>query len=127
MTSTTSALGIWGMRALVLGITIISGMADAQGFLYAALIWEHGTLSLGALARSVAGFTVGITLYYLGLKVQMALGIRSPELQATSWFAVTLIGVAVTTGRFATWRLADQIVAVLVLAGIGWLMFRVAV
>lgn len=113
------------MWALVLAITVVSGLADARGFLYAAQIWHDGALSPGALARSAAGFAVGISLYYVGLKLQTALGIRAPELQAASWFAVTLIGVAVTSGRFTTWRPVDQLVAVLVLVGIGWLMFRV--
>jgi hypothetical protein len=110
--------------ALVLAITLASGMADAQGFLHAARIWQDGRLVWGALLRSGAGFAMGISLYYVGLRFQDALGIRAPEVQTVSWFAVTLVGVALTSGGFAAWRRLDQLVAVLVLAGIGWLLLR---
>jgi len=101
-------------------------LLDAQGFLHAARIREGGRFSIGALARSASGFAVGIGLYYFGQQYQEALGIRAPEIQTVSWFAVTLIGVAFFSGRFASWRLLDQAIAVLVLMGIAWLMVRTA-
>ena len=55
-----------------------------------------------------------------------AVGITSPEIQTVTWFGVTLIGVALVSGSFLKWTLLDQTVAVAVLFGIGWLMFRTA-
>lgn len=109
---------------LVLVITVVSGIADGQGFVYAARIWREGRLVPGALARAIAGFAVGIGLYILGLRYQTELGIRAPEVQTVSWFAVTLLSVAIVSGRFAAWRTVDQLVGAAVLVGVAWLLVR---
>ncbi|MFO0607657.1 MAG: hypothetical protein U0324_31130 [Polyangiales bacterium] len=118
---TPSRAALW---LLVGGITVASGLADAQGFLHAARVWRGGRLVEGELLRAVAGFAVGISLYLVGLRFQTELGIRAPEVQTVSWFGVTLVGVALWSGRFAAWRPVDQAVAVGVLVGIAWLLLR---
>jgi hypothetical protein len=37
---------------------------------------------------------------------------------------VTIVGVAIVSGRFLAWRVGDQALAVAVLAGLGWLLVR---
>ncbi|MEJ7653015.1 MAG: hypothetical protein WKH64_06565 [Chloroflexia bacterium] len=49
-------------------------------------------------------------------------GIVSAELQTLLWFGVTLAGVALLGGEIASWRRIDQLVALGVMLGIGWLL-----
>lgn len=46
----------------------------------------------------------------------------SAELQTTVWFAMTIIGVVIFSGKFLAWPRLEQVVAVLV--GLGWLLAR---
>jgi hypothetical protein len=46
------------------------------------------------------------------------------EAQTLVWFAATIIGVAILSGQFLRWQLLDQSIAVVVLAGIAWLLAR---
>ena len=48
----------------------------------------------------------------------------SPEVQTTVWFGVAIVGVALASGAFFTWSLADKLVSLAVLAGVGWLLVR---
>ena len=116
-----------GAYIIIAVLTIFSGVADAQGFLHAARIWQNGNVIWDELGRSALGFTLGIILYWLALRNMNAVGITSPEIQTVTWFGVTLIGVALISGSFLKWTLHDQTIAVIVLFGIGWLMFRTIV
>ena len=49
-----------------------------------------------------------------------------PEIQTTIWFVFTIIGVGVLSGQFLKWQTVDRVVAVGVLAGLTWLLVRVA-
>jgi hypothetical protein len=42
------------------------------------------------------------------------------------WFGATIVGVAALSGQLLRWHPADQFVALAVMAGIGWLLFRTA-
>jgi hypothetical protein len=108
--------------ALIVVLTLISGYGDSRGFIYAAQMWEDGRLAGGMLARSAAGFALGVGAYWLALRFLGQFGAVSPEVQTLGWFGVTIAGVAMTSGAFASWWIGDQIAAVLVLAGIGWLL-----
>ena len=44
------------------------------------------------------------------------------EIQTAVWFAMTIIGVVIFSGRFFIWPRLEQFVAVLV--GLGWLLVR---
>jgi hypothetical protein len=109
---------------LILGITVLSGIGDAQGFLHAAKIWRESQLIWDELAKSAVGFTIGIVLYWIAIRFLQQFGIFSAETQTILWFGITLIGVAIFSGKFFRWATIDQIVAALVLAGIGWLLLR---
>lgn len=109
---------------LIVGITLVSGIADAQGFLHAAKIWPDGALSGSELGKSAIGFSIGIATYWLSLKYMRNLGVVAPEIQTLIWFGVTLVGVAIASGKIFRWPLREQGVALIVLVGIGWLLYR---
>lgn len=109
---------------LILGLTLLSGFADSQGFLHAALIWQDRRLIWDELARSALGFGCGILLYWLTLRYLKQIRIGAPEMQTLLWFGATIVGVALLSGKFLQWRRIDQCVAIVVLLGIGWLLFR---
>lgn len=109
---------------LIVGITLISGIADAQGFLHAARIWNEGAISWGELGKSAIGFVIGIGMYWLSLRYMREVGVVAPEIQTLIWFGVTLVGVAVASGKVFRWPLREQGVALIVLLGIGWLLYR---
>ena len=114
----------WRVWLLIVGLTLLSGVGDAYGFTHAALVWQTGWVVWGEVARSAVGFAVGIGLYWYVLKYMAVVGIVAPEMQTIAWFAVTIVGVALISGKFLGWARLDQAVAVAVLAGIGWLLVR---
>ena len=109
---------------LVLILTVLSGFADAAGFLHASRIWQARTLVPDELGKSGLGFAFGIVLYWLALRYLNQAGVVTPEVQTVLWFGVTLFGVAMGSGKFLRWPLIDQIVSMLVLIGIAWLLLR---
>lgn len=114
---------LWSL-AFIVGITLISGLADAQGFVHAAKIWHEGKLVWSELAKSATGFLLGIASYWLSLRYMQQLGVVAPEVQTLIWFAVTLVGVALVSGKVFKWPLVDQCVALVVLLGVGYLLTR---
>jgi hypothetical protein len=110
--------------ALIVGITLFSGIADAQGFIHASKIWHEGKLVWGELGKSASGFVLGIASYWLSLRYMRQLGVVTPELQTLTWFAVTLTGVALVSGKIFKWPLVDQMVALVVLLGVAFLLSR---
>ena len=109
---------------LLVGITLISGIGDSHGFVHAARMWQDCKMVWVEFGRSAMGFGVGIGAYWVAAKYLNELGILSPETQTLIWFGVTILGVAFASGKFLRWQTIDQIVAVVVLLGIGWLLFR---
>jgi len=109
---------------LVLVLIVLSGFADSLGFVYAAKIWQNGVLSWPDVGRSALGWAVGITLYVISLKYMARLGVTSAEIQTAVWFAMTIVGVVIFSGRFFSWPRLEQAVATLVLLGLGWLLVR---
>jgi hypothetical protein len=112
--------------ALVIVLCVISGSADAQGFLHASRMWRADRLLWSELGLSAGGFSVGIGSYWTSLRFMHSLGIVSPEMQTIIWFAVTIIGVALANGRFGGWPMSDRLVAGAVILGLGWLLMRSA-
>jgi len=108
---------------LIIGLTLLSGFADAQGFLHAAHIWEEKQVIWSEVAKSALGFASGIILYWIVLKYLTA-HVAAPEVQTIIWFGVTIVGVAVVSGKFAQWRSTEQLVALSVVLGITWLLMR---
>jgi hypothetical protein len=102
----------------------LSGFADSLGFFYASKIWQGGLLSWSYLAKSALGWAVGISLYVVALRPMSTVGVTSAEMQTAVWFAMTIIGVVVVSGRFFTWQWVEQAIAVLVVVALGWLLVR---
>jgi hypothetical protein len=109
---------------VVFVLITLSGFADSLGFVYAAKIWQPQGISWIDVFKSALGWGVGITLYVFSLRSMAQLGITSAEMQTTVWFAMTIIGVVLFSGRFFAWPRLEQGVAVLVLVGLGWLLVR---
>jgi hypothetical protein len=113
------------VRLLVLaGLTLASGLGDAQGFIHAARMWQDGRLVWRELLASALGFGVGIGSYWISVRDLVRAGVVSAEIQTLIWFGVTIVGVAVVNGRFRAWPAGDQAVAAGVLLGLGWLVLR---
>jgi hypothetical protein len=113
-----------GNYLLVLILIVLSGFADSLGFVYAARIWEKDVISWLDLGKSALGWFGGITLYVFSLRYMGRMGVTSAEVQTAVWFAMTIIGVVIFSGKFFSWPRLEQIVAVLVLIGLGWLLVR---
>jgi hypothetical protein len=111
---------------LIVSLTLASGIGDALGFIHAAKMWQDGKLLLSEFGKSALGFSSGISTYWLAVKYLKEFGVLSPETQTLTWFGITLIGVALLNGRFLRWQPIDQLVAIIVILGIGWLLFRAA-
>lgn len=109
---------------LILVLLALSGFADSLGFFYASKIWQSGLLSWVNLVKSALGWAVGISLYVVALRPMSTVGVTSAEIQTAVWFAMTIIGVVVFSGRFFTWQWLDQTIAVLVVVALGWLLVR---
>lgn len=109
---------------LIISLTLVSGFSDSLGFVYASNIWQGGKLVWKELLKSGLGFGLGTTTYWVAVRYLSGSGMVSSELQSVLWFGTTMVGIALLSGRFLQWRALDQMVAVLVLIGIGWLMSR---
>jgi NhaP-type Na+/H+ or K+/H+ antiporter len=109
---------------LLIVLTLISGLADAQGFVHASIIWQSGKLIWSEVMKSALGFALGIVAYWACIRFLQDFRIVSPEIQTLGWFTATIVGVALSSGKFLHWHTIDQIVGIAVLCGVAWLMFR---
>lgn len=109
---------------IIIVISVLSGLADSQGFIHASKIWANNKLVWNEVGKSALGFAIGITLYWIVLKYMNAAGIVAPEIQTLIWFSITILGVAVISRSFFRWQTIDQLVGIAVLAGVAWLMVR---
>lgn len=109
---------------IILVLIVLSGFADSLGFVYAAKVWQKDAFSWIDLGKSALGWGLGISLYVISLRFMARAGITSAEIQTIVWFAMTIIGVVIFSGKFLNWPRLEQTVAVLVLVGLGWLLAR---
>jgi hypothetical protein len=113
-----------GVVGLIIGLTLLSGLADAQGFIHASTTWINGKIIWGEGFRSLLGFGIGAICYIIVANFLGKVGIVSAEIQTIIWFLVAIVGVAVISGKFLHWQRFDQIVALIALICIGWLVIR---
>jgi len=109
---------------LILLLTLVTGLADAHGFVYAARMWTPTGVDRAAALVAIASFVAGIPCYLLSIRYLAAGGVQSVELQTACWFIATIIGVAVAGGNFWGWQPIDQSVAIFVILGVLWLVIR---
>lgn len=107
---------------MVLVLTISSGVMDALGFVYAARAWPGGRLDLKLATTSFLAFAAGLSLYIVAVRFMQSFGLHGVSLQAAIWFVVTAIGVAAMDGSVLQWTRMQQLVAVGIVAGLGWLI-----
>jgi len=113
--------------AMVIVLTLISGLLDARGFLLASQAWPGGQLDIRSASLSVLCFGLGLSSYVVAVRFIQALGIQGVALQSSLWFVVTAIGIAVLDGSILNWSRTQQLVGVLVAIGLGWLIATTAV
>ncbi len=114
---------MWPVLLTVL-FTLLSGFGDALGFIHAGRVFRDGRFLWEEALKSAAGFQMGVFMLWLALRYMSQLATLSTEVQTLLWFGVTIIGIAILSGKFAQWQTTDQVVGVGVLAGIGWLLVR---
>ncbi len=110
--------------SLVLFFTVLSGVADGQGFLHASRVWAAGRPVPLEMLKSAAGYIVGAVCYWFAIRYLNRLAAISPEVQTLGWFAATIIGVALFSGGVFKWRPGDWLLGLAVMIGVGWLMVR---
>jgi hypothetical protein len=109
---------------VIVAFTLLSGLGDAAGFVFASRVWSEGRFVWLEAAKCLAGFQFGMVMYWLALWKLTEHGVESAELQTMFWFVVTIIGVALMSGRIFAWGPLDQAVAGAVLMGVFFLMYR---
>lgn len=112
------------LSVLVTGFTIASAILDSLAFTYAADMWKDGRLIRLEAAKSAVAFFLGMLMYWAAVRYLSEAGIILAEIQTLLWFAVTMVGVGILGGRFLHWPVLEQVVAVGVFVGLGWLISR---
>jgi hypothetical protein len=108
---------------LVVGLlTLVSGLLDARGFVFASRAWPSGQLDLKMGLASMASFAGGLTAYILSVKFMHHAGIQGVALQSGIWFVVTAIGIALMDGSIAQWSRVQQAVGIVVAVALCWLI-----
>ncbi|HNR46238.1 MAG TPA: hypothetical protein PKH92_01150 [Anaerolineaceae bacterium] len=117
-------LAQWGKIALMVVLTLVSGLGDSQGFIHAARVWTGSKFNWNEALLCLGGFTFGMIAYWFVIRLMNDFGITSPELQTIGWFAATIIGVALFSGDFFKWQRLDQGIAIAALVAVAWLVVR---
>jgi hypothetical protein len=107
---------------LVLLLTVLSGVMDARGFVYAGRAWPGGQLDWTAVGQSLLAFFAGISLYIGAVRFMQTMGLNAVALQSGIWFVATAIGIAALDGSVAQWSRPQQAVALMVMGGLAWLI-----
>ena len=108
--------------ALVLALTLASGIFDARGFVYASRAWPGGRLDPAFALASLAAFVVGVSLYVFAVRFMQGVGIVGVALQSAMWFIVTAVGIAIMDNSILQWSRTQQFVGLAVAIGLGWLI-----
>ncbi len=109
---------------LIVFFTILSGLGDSQAFLHSARIWSNGKLIGKEIGFASFGFLVGAIMYWIAIKFMQDIQINAPELQTLLWFIITIIGVAIFSGKFLEWDNINKIISVIVLLCLCILIYR---
>jgi hypothetical protein len=107
---------------LVLILTLTSGVMDARGFVYAGRSWPGGHIDWNAVGMSMLAFFAGISLYIAAVRFMQTMGLNAVALQSGVWFVATAVGIAAMDGTVAQWTRLQQVIALMVMAGLAWLI-----
>ena len=108
--------------ALVLALTLASGLFDARGFVYASRAWPGGRLDPSAAVASLAAFIAGVSLYVLAVRFMQGVGIAGVALQSALWFVATASGVSAMDGTVLQWSRPQQLTAIGIAVALAWLI-----
>ena len=108
--------------AIVAILTIVSGLLDARGFVYAARAWPGGQLDVKMGLASLGAFAGGVSAYIIAIRFMQNAGIHGVALQSGIWFVVTAIGIATMDGTILQWSRTQQVVGLAVAIALGWLI-----
>lgn len=120
-----SAFGQGVAVTLFIALTAVTGFADSQGFVHASRIWDEGRWVWREAWFSGVAFAVGVVSYWIVVRYVAELGVRSAAIQTMGWFAVTIAAVALTEGGHK-WEPLDVVTGIVVVAGLGLLLYRTA-
>ena len=109
---------------LTITFTLLSGFGDALGFTHAGRVWQDRQFVWPEALKSALGFQFGAFMFWLAIRYLGQLGVASVEIQTLLWFGVTIVGVAVLSGKFVQWQVVDQFVSLGVVGGVAWLLFH---
>jgi hypothetical protein len=109
---------------LIVVLLLLCGAGDALGFVYAGRAWQDGRLVWLEAFKSALSFQFGVVMYLLTLRQLAQHFAISTEIQTLVWFGATIIGVAALSGQVLRWQPTEQLVAMAVLGGIVWLLYR---
>jgi len=104
--------------------TAITAFGDSRGFLYGSVAWKNGILSTMDAVKSLSGFGIGAVGFVLMVRYLNRLNLQTPEIITLVWFVATMILVALASGKFLAWPKLDQFVALVILVGLGYLVYR---
>jgi hypothetical protein len=107
-------------------LTIVSGAADSYGFNQAVKIWVDGQVVGSALARSSAGYAIGIAFYWLALRFVVNTHNASATLLTLVWFGATIVGVGVISGDTSSWDSVTWTLSVIVVLAIGGMLYKIS-
>ena len=93
---------------IIIILTVLTGLGDAKGFYHASRAWDNNNFILNELIKYLQQYKI-----------------ITPELQTIGWFGVTIIGVALLSGKFFNWSIIDQILAITAILCIALLIIRV--
>lgn len=110
--------------SLIAIFTIISGLADSQGFLHSSNVWKNGKFITSESIKSLIGFGIGSVVFWFAIKHMQQVGIVTAEIQTIFWFTITILGVALASGKFFHWNIIDQAVGTGIFIGLIFLIFR---
>ena len=113
-----------GFILAIIFFSVISGIADAQGFIHASQGWLYGRPIPLELLKSILGFLIGGLGYIATVYFLQKSGIFSVEIQTMIWFVTAITVLAVISGKIFRWGHLEQMIAVLLIIGIGWLVIK---
>ena len=110
---------------IIIILAIIGGFAESQGYIHASKVWDKGKLVWYHVTMSTLGYVIGTILLFAVIRLLQEAKIFSAELQTIIWFTTTMLGVALVSGKYFSWPLAEKVVSLFIIIGIGWLLIRV--
>lgn len=99
-------------------------MIEAYGYTFSFRAFKND-FDVKMLYLAFSWYAVGIWVDFLALFIMSKTSLYVPELLAMIFMVCTIVGIAILSGQFFTWKVIDQMVGVGVVAGLGWLTYRV--